>query len=520
MSNQSFKGYHKSHHPQSECLTTGEYQVEAKLSINRRKVRTSKAREESRSEICVGADGVRSQGSSEVRRSEVRGGESRTTGGTLNTKILKRNRKIERLERELRELKNAQEGFDQQRFRRQRSRSHSESCESTYRFPKWYEKDHKAQRISRRSKSGERARKEQPLHKPEKDDRNLVWKQLQQISHSPFSSKMERAKLPTKFTPLNLISYNEKTDLVAHLSHYRQSMALYNGNDALMCRIFPSSLGEVAFRWFDRLEHGSIHSWRELSKAFTTRFITNTRKPKEIDFCGEDLAVWQFKFGLPTGCKIRQSLTKKPPLNMTDLMSKIEQAQRKPRQPEPVTKESFEAVNTTFKEPIFKILPQIKDKPYFVWPPKMGGDPASRESKPYCAYHRKKGHLIENCRTYKGFLEELVRNRHLRQYVDDTKHRQQRDHAPKPNVPIGIIEVIHSHARTADLREETRMAAHLQEVFHVCEGATPSPKRLRKEMTEEITFKDYDLERMQLPHSDALVVTMRVGKFRCQKNIN
>ena len=38
----------------------------------------------------------------------------------------------------------------------------------------------------------------------------------------------------------------------------------------------------------------------------------------------------------------------------------------KPKQPEPVTKESFEAINTTFKEPIFRILPQIKDKPYFV----------------------------------------------------------------------------------------------------------------------------------------------------------
>ena len=95
----------------------------------------------------------------------------------------------------------------------------------------------------------------------------------------------------------------------------------------------------------------------------------------------------------------------------------------------------------------------------------MGGNPASRESKPYCAYHREKGHLTENCRTYKGFLEELVRNRHFRQFVDDTKHKQQRDHTPKPKVPIGIIEVIHSHTRAVDLRAETRMAAHLQEIF-------------------------------------------------------
>jgi hypothetical protein len=241
-------------------------------------------------------------------------------------------------------------------------------------------------------------------------------------------------------------------------------MALYNGNDAFMCRIFPSSLGEVALWWFNRLEHGSIHVLRELFEAFTTCFITNSRKPKEvdslmaltmkpgenlksysarywetyneIDLCGEDLAVRQFKFGLPIGCKIRQSLTKKPPLNMMDLMSRIEQhvrveedglqpqkqpdnsisapkksvqqktsrVQRKPRQPEPVTKESFEAINTTFKEPIFRILPQIKDKPYFVWPAKMGEDPAFRESKPYCAYHREKGSLDRELQELQGIL--------------------------------------------------------------------------------------------------------------------
>jgi hypothetical protein len=130
-------------------------------------------------------------------------------------------------------------------------------------------------------------------------------------------------------------------------------MALHNGNDILMCRIFPSSLGDVALRWFDRLEHGSIHSWTELAEAFTTRFITNTRKPKEVDSlmalamrtgeslksysarywetyneidrCGEDVAISQFRFGLPVGSKLRQSLAKKPPPDMSNLMSRIEQ---------------------------------------------------------------------------------------------------------------------------------------------------------------------------------------------------
>jgi hypothetical protein len=276
-------------------------------------------------------------------------------------------------------------------------------------------------------------------------------------------------------------------------------MALHNGNDFLMCRIFPSSLGDVALRWFDRLEHGFIHSWTELSEAFTTRFITNTRKPKEVDsllalamrsgenlksysarywetyneinLCGEDIAVTQFRFGLPLGSKLRQSLTKKLPPNMSNLMSRIEQhvrieedglqpqkqpdnnlpaqkksdqletsrVQRRPKQPEPVTRESFQAIDTIFKEPIFRILPQIKDKPYFVWPAKMGGDPAFRESKPFCTYHREKGHLTENCRNFKAFLEELVQDGHLRQFIDSTKHKQQREHVPKPKTPSGLL---------------------------------------------------------------------------------
>ena len=34
---------------------------------------------------------------------------------------------------------------------------------------------------------------------------------------------------------------------------------------ALMCKVFPSSLGDVAMRWFDGLKEGSISSFKELT---------------------------------------------------------------------------------------------------------------------------------------------------------------------------------------------------------------------------------------------------------------
>uniref|UniRef100_A0A2N9H969 Integrase catalytic domain-containing protein n=1 Tax=Fagus sylvatica TaxID=28930 RepID=A0A2N9H969_FAGSY len=403
-----------------------------------------------------------------IRHTKIQGEGSRTAGPRIDIENLKKSQRIERLERELRELRGQLDNHDRQRSRKRRSQSHSRLCESSHRFCGRHNKDRREYHNSLRSKSIGRAGRSPLPQKSDDRNHNPIQEQLQQISYSPFSSSIERAWLPTKFTTPNMTAYNGRSDSVCHLNHYRQSMALYNGNDALMCQILPLSLGEVALRWFDKLEHGSICSWRELSKAFTTHFITNTRKPKEMDSL---MALTMkpretLKFGLPQGCRIRQSLTKKPPLSMADLMSRIEQHVR-------VEEDG---------EPIFKILPQIKNKPYFIWPPKFGGDPATRESKPYCAYYKEHGHLTENCRTYKGFLEDLVRKGHLRQFVDESKVklRQEKHNAPKD--PIGIIEVIHSHTEAADLRVEAWTTAYMQEVFHLSGEAQPVPKRLRKEV--------------------------------------
>ena len=76
---------------------------------------------------------------------------------------------------------------------------------------------------------------------------------LDLISSSPFSREIEKAKLPERFTAPCFEAYNDRTDPVAHISHYQQMMALSCYNDPLMCRLFPSSLGEVALRWFNQL---------------------------------------------------------------------------------------------------------------------------------------------------------------------------------------------------------------------------------------------------------------------------
>uniref|UniRef100_A0A2N9IJH3 Retrotransposon gag domain-containing protein n=1 Tax=Fagus sylvatica TaxID=28930 RepID=A0A2N9IJH3_FAGSY len=395
---------------------------------------------------------------------------------------VRKKRRIEELEDELRLLKGDDERKDDEQRRRQ-SMSHLGSCGGSHRVPSRKERSEKSKYEHHKTVSPKRRRRDHFRTPPPQYEHNPIWRKLQQISSSPFSAKIERAKFPARFTPPNLAVYDGKGDPVGHLSRYRQSMAQHNSNDALMCRIFPSSLGEEVYN--------------------------------DIDACDDDIVVKTFRFGLHQDIKLRRSLTKTPPVSMADLMTHLEEhikveddskssartmevaplADKKVAQPEPNQNKKPRrptdqpktgiclAVHMMFKEPIYWLLPLIKDKPYFEWPPKMPGDPTTKETKPYCSYHRERGHLTEQCRAYRHHLEHLVKNGNLRQYIDETKSPHQNVEAPKTTVkasaPIGIIDVIHYGTTSHDQGGEMRRVAHMRE----------------------------------LPHSDALVVTLRIGDF-------
>ena len=60
-------------------------------------------------------------------------------------------------------------------------------------------------------------------------------------------------------------------------------MAIYARNEALMCKVFPSSLSLAVMRWFDQLHERTIDSYEELTKAFGARFVTCSRVPRTLD---------------------------------------------------------------------------------------------------------------------------------------------------------------------------------------------------------------------------------------------
>ena len=77
---------------------------------------------------------------------------------------------------------------------------------------------------------------------------DAMSKALNQISKSPFTHRIEGVTLPRRFHQLTFTIYNGQTDQVEHVSHFSQRMAVHSKDEALMCKVFPSSLRPVTMR--------------------------------------------------------------------------------------------------------------------------------------------------------------------------------------------------------------------------------------------------------------------------------
>ena len=181
-------------------------------------------------------------------------------------------------------------------------------------------------------------------------------KALDRISQSPFTRRIEEAELPRRFHQPTFAIYNGRTDPVEHVSQFNQRMAVHSRDEVLMCKVFPSSLGPMAMRWFDSLKPNSINSFKQLTQAFSSRFIMSSRVPRPLDSLlslsmreGEtlkaysdrywemyneiegnydDVAISTFKRGLSIEHGLRKSLTGKLVTNMRQLMDRIDKYKR------------------------------------------------------------------------------------------------------------------------------------------------------------------------------------------------
>ena len=65
-----------------------------------------------------------------------------------------------------------------------------------------------------------------------------------------------------------------------HILAYKNLMLLYTTNQALLCKIFPTTLSSVALNWYTSLPVGSIHTFAQLEAKFVSHFVASIRQEK------------------------------------------------------------------------------------------------------------------------------------------------------------------------------------------------------------------------------------------------
>lgn len=74
-----------------------------------------------------------------------------------------------------------------------------------------------------------------------------------------------------KVNTTSLGRYNGNTDSWTHFVKYNSYMISVGANDAIMCRLFPLTLGEQVYRWFN--------SFEQLGKLFISHFAVMAPHP-------------------------------------------------------------------------------------------------------------------------------------------------------------------------------------------------------------------------------------------------
>ncbi|XP_030936229.1 uncharacterized protein LOC115961378 [Quercus lobata] len=223
-------------------------------------------------------------------------------------------------------------------------------------------------------------------------------------------------------------------------------MAVYSRNEALMCKVFPSRLGPVAKRWFNGLKMNFIDSYRQLTQAFSSRFVTNRRAPRPLSALlslsmhdGETLKAyldryWEtynemeenFDNGLPADHGLRKSLTGKPATSMHQRIEEYKRVEEDHNCPKrdfagQLGTTNAQTVNAIFREPVHLVLEKIKNEPYFRWPNKMVGEPSKCYQNLYCQYHQDHGYTTENCKNLWNHLNQLVREGRLKHLLHHSR---------------------------------------------------------------------------------------------------
>ncbi|XP_050241034.1 uncharacterized protein LOC126689918 [Quercus robur] len=138
----------------------------------------------------------------------------------------------------------------------------------------------------------------------------------------------------------------------------------------------------------------------------------------------------------------------------------------------------------------------------------MAGDPSKRNQNLYCVYHQEPGHVMDECRNLKNYVDPLVREGKLGHLLQRPEQSNVDTRQSTLRPPIGTINVI--------LAAPGRTGSGPFRVMSVGRFPTEPGEREFKRARGRVPligFTEEDKEGTIQPHDDALVVTLRIGGY-------
>uniref|UniRef100_A0A151UDX0 Retrotransposon gag domain-containing protein n=1 Tax=Cajanus cajan TaxID=3821 RepID=A0A151UDX0_CAJCA len=364
------------------------------------------------------------------------------------------------------------------------------------------------------------------------------------------------ARLPDNWKNLALEKYDGTSDLEEHLDAFVTQVGLYTDDDAVMCKVFPTSLKGSALNWFTRLPPGSIDSFTTLSSRFAIQFATsrphqltsialvNIRQEKK-----EPLRTFMERFGkmtlfirdldlavamhhLTTALRpgpFVNSLCKKPPRDLDDprqratkymqmeelaefrsqnrpdlFLAKKESDKELPR-PRPRDTTDREKNNrgprymkyTPLNTSRAKVLEQALATEVLVVPRRAMTPPHADTSKA-CQFHRNRGHTTEKCSALRDRIEDLVKAGHLQNFVRGDNRRN--------NYRTGREEGRKENRDREPHRNRSREHSRSQE-------------RSTAIRMPPITFTDQDFQGVDPVQDDPMVISVEINNCIVRKTL-
>ncbi|XP_020412903.1 uncharacterized protein LOC109947366 [Prunus persica] len=291
--------------------------------------------------------------------------------------------------------------------------------------------------------------------------------EVDQANSSPFTTEIEQAAPPKRFSTPSFTCFKGDSDPKSHLKYFKSLMILHKTEDALMCKVFAMTWRGAAQDWFHTLPFGPISSFKELAYVFTkeyTSYRTIKKNPDHLfnvhkksdesirDYikrfkaeranivgCDDQIASSAFKRGLPIECELYRELTISPRQTLIEVFATTERyalwdddqiaAKKADQAAKQASKENGKLRSqpqegaratesyTKFTIPIHQILAQVNDMPWLKKPSPLKGNLTKKDTSRYCIFYEGYGHYTNDCFAWKRYLEDLVRDGHCTEFI-------------------------------------------------------------------------------------------------------